>query len=635
MSGSPPFDRAFHAWAGRVRRRLAFRHALTGLAVGLSVGLVPAAAGWKLRKDAVRFAAPAAGLVGAIAGAAIARRRRWSDGDVALYLDGQLGSEEAIATAVDLCEGHHEDDDEEARAVVIAKATSALTSAKPKDVRPSLLKPVHALAPLAAVGLALVLRAPLPPAPVVAQPPGTTEVRLADVDGLEKVIKLAQVDARDDAQRERLEKLAKDAAKLKEDLAKGMEQREAQDRISRLKESLAEERLSLGDKENRAGLESAVSRLEQTDATKNAAKALGDHDLESMDAEMERIANEREKQDREAAKRALQDAADAAKKQGAKDVAKALEEEKALLEKREKRSAMLRDLADAMKDTGSSQNGDVQPKSEALDREGTDKASKQLAEAMGKALEKMTPEERKRLAERLREMAKQQGQQGGGAQSDPQTLKDLADALSTPEGQRRLEEQLKDLANQDTESPEAKRQKALDDAQKGIDDAQGQVGKQGPQGQGPQGQGPQGQGPQGQGPQGQGPQGQGPQGQGPQGQGPQGQGPQGLGGIPIPQDGQAQGASGHGTHDTGTGAHAGQTGPVNADTLKSRARGPLGRNQGMPGATTTFVPGRAGGTANQRGTGDLASVGPKEMEGVERSDVPQEYRDQVRQYFQP
>jgi hypothetical protein len=55
----------------------------------------------------------------------------------------------------------------------------------------------------------------------------------------------------------------------------------------------------------------------------------------------------------------------------------------------------------------------------------------------------------------------------------------------------------------------------------------------------------------------------------------------------------------------------------------------------MPGSVTSYVPGRSGGTANTRGTGDLRIVGPAEVDGVERSDVPQEYRDHVRQYFQP
>ena len=55
----------------------------------------------------------------------------------------------------------------------------------------------------------------------------------------------------------------------------------------------------------------------------------------------------------------------------------------------------------------------------------------------------------------------------------------------------------------------------------------------------------------------------------------------------------------------------------------------------MPGSVTTFVPGRARGDGEPRGTGDLRVVGPKDVDGVDRSDVPEEYREQVRQYFQP
>jgi hypothetical protein len=55
----------------------------------------------------------------------------------------------------------------------------------------------------------------------------------------------------------------------------------------------------------------------------------------------------------------------------------------------------------------------------------------------------------------------------------------------------------------------------------------------------------------------------------------------------------------------------------------------------MPGATTGWAPGKAGGAVNVQGTGALGSVGPIEIDGVDRSDVPEEYREQVRQYFQP
>ena len=104
--------------------------------------------------------------------------------------------------------------------------------------------------------------------------------------------------------------------------------------------------------------------------------------------------------------------------------------------------------------------------------------------------------------------------------------------------------------------------------------------------------------------------------------------------IPGGQQGGQQ-AGGGGTHDFGTGSHQGQTGAVDAQTLKSRAHGQINKGQAMPGSVTMYTQGKAGGTANTRGTGDLRVVGPSEVDGVDRSDVPEEYRENVRQYFQP
>jgi hypothetical protein len=74
---------------------------------------------------------------------------------------------------------------------------------------------------------------------------------------------------------------------------------------------------------------------------------------------------------------------------------------------------------------------------------------------------------------------------------------------------------------------------------------------------------------------------------------------------------------------------------VDTGTMRSRAHGPISRAPGMPGATTGWTPGKADGTANVRGTGALGAAGPGEIDGVDHSDVPEEYREQVRQYFQP
>jgi hypothetical protein len=587
--------------------------------VGLALSVVPAAIAWKTRHGALRPLCALGGLAGVVAGVVVARRRRWTDVDVALWLDDRLETEEAITTAVEL--RNQAEDDDEARAVVVSTAATALAGADGKRARPTVLRPLQLLAPIAAAAIVFVARSPLPPAPATPQAPGEVTVRIVEVEGLKKVAELGQASARDDAQKERLEAIAKDADKLRADLERGLEKREALDRIAKLRDAIAAERLTLGEGEKRAGLEAAMSKLEQSDVTKEAARALGDHDLEKMDREMERIANAREKRDREAAKKALEEAAAAAKANGAKDVGKALEQEKKALEEREKRAEALRDLEKAMEGSGTA-SPEQKSEADALDRKGSDEAAKKLADAMGKALEKLTPEERKRLAEKLKEQARR----GSGTQSDPQRMKDLADDLSTPEGQKKLEDELKDLANQDDESPESKGQKQLDDAEEGADGAEGDVGGNGqkPGEKGENGHGPPG------------------AGQG-DGEGPgDGQG-QGAGKMPIPVPGQGSGnASGDGSggpghhHDTGTGPHDGKTDPVGAaGTLKSRAKGPLNRAPGMPGSTTGWTAGKSGGTANVQGTGALGAAGAGEVDGVEHSDVPEEYREQVRQYFQP
>jgi hypothetical protein len=60
-------------------------------------------------------------------------------------------------------------------------------------------------------------------------------------------------------------------------------------------------------------------------------------------------------------------------------------------------------------------------------------------------------------------------------------------------------------------------------------------------------------------------------------------------------------------------------------------------NKGAPNAGTTMgrSTGRAGDAANTRGSGALGEVGPSEVNGIERSEVPEEYREQVGRYFQP
>lgn len=550
-----------------MRRRLALRTAMTGAAIGLAIAVLPACVAWKVRRGELRPYAALLGVAGALGGLAVARRRRWSDGEVALFLDARFGSHETITTALQVSR----EAPSVAHAAIVARAAHVLSRGAMSTTKTRLLSPIHSLAPLALLTLAVVARVPVPSAPVSVAPPGEAKVAHIEAEGLEKIATLARVEARDDEQRERLAKIARDAGALKEKLRVGLAKRDAQDQIARLREALDHERLSLGDGEKRAGLDSAVSQLEHAAQTQTAARALGDHDLQSMDAAMERVASSREKRDRALADEALRNAASAAAQAGAADVAKALEGERKLLAKRGARIDALRELARAMRDAGV-RSDDAERALDSLDREGSDEAARALAQSLEEALSKLTPEERQRLAEKLAKQAK-----------EPRTTKSGGASTSPPPDAKELEEQLRALAKDDAPSDEAARDAALDRASQGASETEAAI--------------------------------------------------DGRNGNGATANGDGAGTGG--SHDFGTGSHRGRTDPIAGDTLKSRAHAAMNAGNAMPSSVTTFAPGRAGDVATALATGDLRAAAPNQLDAVEKSDVPEEYREHVRQYFNP
>lgn len=591
------FRRLFERWARQVRLRLALRRLLSGLAIGLVAGALVALALWWQRLGGLRPFAGALGLVGLMVAVGVAFKKRLSDPDVALYLDARLESKEAISTALEL------DNADEARAVVLSDATAALDKGDPKRARPRVLEWLHALAPVGAGAVAYLSLIPLPPAPAAPPPPpGSSMVQIANLQGLEKIEKLEKLDARDAEQRERLKQIAEEAKKLRADLAKGLEKREAQSRIAKLRDDVAAERLKLGDQKNRAGLEAAVGKLAENKATKDAAKALGDGDLVEFDKKMQELANKAEKADREAAKQALKEAEKAAREKGAKELAKALEEQQKLFEKREAKAEALRELAKGLKGKLSEE---ALKDLEEFGQSGSPEAQKRLAESLEKALQGMTEEERKRLAERLQKQMEQQ--QGGANPMTKEQIDDLAKRLGTPEGQKQLAEQLKELAKPDA-SKEGDREKGLGDAEKGGAEAERGLGGMMPvptEGDGPGSPG-------------------------------QGDKPGQKSGSPGSKGDKADGSGGPGSKkDHGTGDHKGNTAKIDGKGLRSKAGTKINPGAPMQGSTLGRAPSRPGETANQAGTGALGEAGPSELGGVEGSEVPEEYREQVGRYFQP
>lgn len=604
------FDDLFERAAARIRGRQLSRAALSGATIGLVLGAAAAAGCWRLRLGSLRPTTALLGLVGAGAGALVARRRRFDDEAVALYLDGRLGSPEVVTTAVLL--QSRRDEEDSARGVVLGQAATLLQNVDHARVRPPIWRSYHAVLPIAAVALVFVSTRALPPAPVTVAPPGMAKVTLADVRGLEKVAELGALNARDEEQKKRLEKLAEDARKLSVKLRDGVEQREAQSEIAKLQDAIAAERMSLGDGDRRKGLEAALARLAADPLTKDAAKALGDRDLVKFDEEMQKLANSREKADRDQAKKALEEAAEAAKKAGANDVGKALDDQRKLLAERGKRADELRELGKALEGALSQDELD---ELKAFGANKSDKSAAAAAKALGEALKKLSPEERQRLGEKLK---KKLSQQGAGA-GDDGALKDLAKDLESEEGRKRLEDELRKLANEDTDDEEAERQKRLAEAEKGL-------GQPGAPGQPP-------------------PAGGAPGEKGKPGAGRGGEG-KGLGAMPLPipgAPGQAKpgdasgsqpGGSGH-AEDTGTGDHKGQSKEVAGGDLRARAGAKM--NGGAPNAGVTIgrSTGREGETANVQGNGGIGRAAPGEVSGVEKSDVPEEYREHVGRYFQP
>jgi len=591
---APPAQRdfhwAFHRLAERVHRRHAGRLALTGASLGLSLGVLGALGLWAVRWGEWRPAAAGLGALGAVVGAVLANRRRWSESDVALYLDARLGSHETLTTAL-AAQGSQEP----ALTHVLERASSVLGSADPERVKPKLWSRWHALLPAAMSAIVAVSLLPLPPAPPPAPvAPGAERVQIENLKGLERIEALSHLPGQNPEQDERLRKLAEQAKKLREALAKGLEKREALSEIAKLRDGIAAERLKLGDRQNQPGLDAALRAFSNQPALRDAQKALGNGDLTAFDDEMQKLANRAESSDRKAAKDALEEAGKEARAKGAQGLADALDAQKRLFERRESRAEALRELAQGMK-------GKLSP--EALEdlkefgRSGSPEAEQRLADGLERALEGLTAEERKRLAERMQRQL--EDAQGSASPMTKKQLEELAKQLSRPEGIEQLKKQLQELAKPES-SPDARREQGLGDAERGGSAAQ-----------------------------------------------------RGLGAVPIPmageddatgppggnprESGQAgpQGSGPGSKRDSGSGDHQGSTPEIASKELRSKADARLQAGAPMHGATLGRAPARAGETANQLGTGSLGEAQKTEVGAVDHADIPEEYREQVGRYFEP
>lgn len=584
----PELEASFGRAARKIRGRLWLRRVLTGVAFGLGAGGACAGALWWLRQGELRPLSAALGILGGALGALIALRKRWSDEEVALYLDEKLGLREQIVTALGL-----RTQTSDAAQHLKSSAASSLTESLPRLRGPKVLDAPQLLGPFGAAAIAWLALVPLPPAPKLDAAPGVERVQRNDVKGLERIEALRDQKGRSPEDERRLRALAEEAKRLRSDIGQGIEKREALSRMAKLRDAVAELRSEFGNKQNRPGLEAAIGALAQHPELRQAARALGDGDLTEFDREMQRLANKAESEARESAKQALEEAERAAREKGAPGLADALKQQKEAFAKRAAEAEALRELGEALK---GQLDAEALEDLEEFGGSGDPEAARRLSEAMGKALSKLSDEERKRVAERLK---KQLEQRPGGAAS-PMTreeMEDLSRRLASREGQKDLEQRLREMANPKP-TPEGQRDGALDDAERGLGEAE-----------------------------------------------------RGLGGMPLPMQGgspsagqggppsagQADGQNGGpgSRKDSGTGAHEGQSKKIDSPELRSKANVRRSGTGPMHAATLGRAPARPGDTANQRGTGSLGSVAPTEIGAVEQSEVPEEYREHVGRYFEP
>ena len=591
-SASLELERSFGRVARKVRGRLWLGRALTGTAFGLGAGGLLAGALWWLRQGELRPLAAGLGVLGAGVATLLAARQRWSDQEVALYLDEKLGSKEQIVTALGL-----RAEASEAALHLRQSAAQSLREGGRKLRGPKVWDAPQLLAPFGAAAIVWLSFLPLPPPPAVARAPGVERVQSANVKGLERIEALRDQRGRSPEDERRLRALADEAKKLRGDLAQGMEKREALSRMARLRDSIAELRSEFGKQQNRQGLEAAIAALNEHPEAKKAARALGDGDITAFDQEMQRLANQAEKQARESAKHALEEAERAAREKGAPGLADALKEQRDAFDQRAADAEALRQLGEALA-------GKLDP--EALEdlkefgQGGDPEAARRLAEAMGKALSQLSEEERKRLAEQLKKQL-DQSPVGAGSPMTREELEEMARRLASAEGQKQLEEQLRQMANPDR-TPEAERDGALGDAERGLSDAERGLGVMPmPMTGGP---------------------------------GAPGETP-GNGSSPGPGQGNGNPGGKGSSREGGSGDHAGQSQALTAPELRSKANVQRSGVGPMHAATLGRAPARPGDTANQRGTGSLGSVAPGEIGAIEQSEVPEEYREHVGRYFEP
>ena len=183
------------------------------------------------------------------------------------------------------------------------RANETLSASPTRQQLPRIAHRRHSSAVLLIAGLAVVPL--LPPRPLTAAQipePGSEQIRIEKLNGLEPVLTLDQIEGRDEAQAKRLKQLRKQAKDLERRLQNGMSKRQALSEIAKLRDAIAREQRQLGSTKERAGLEDALKQMQDEPLLDEARQALGDRNMTRFDEQMQRLANRLEKRQERALK---------------------------------------------------------------------------------------------------------------------------------------------------------------------------------------------------------------------------------------------------------------------------------------------------------------------------------------------
>lgn len=577
-SRSPGFAQLFDSRRRSLERARATRAATSGFCFGLVFGTLGCAVLHAFGASEWRLAAGiGCAAIGALSGALLARRRRLSREHAALFFDARLENHNEVSAALAPLLGQREPS--ELEELLQQHASDQLLRVDARRLRPKRFSRLHGSG--IAAGSAFGWLCSLAPALPVAHPPPVDAQTLqahnwVDVATFER---LQQLSGQDPSQARRLKDLSAGAEQLKEDLAKGLPPERALSEISRLQDAVSAELGELGNAENRSGLAAAVNALRSEPLTGRAARAFAVNDLVEFDREMKRLAASEEEAARAAAKKALLRAEQAAQQEKASAVQKELASQLAQLDARSQDAAILRRLAAAL-------NDGTTPEPAASNSRGVTEREPSLADA----LQMLSRADTKRLADKLK-----QGLESGRFDFEPETrqeLERLAESIAEPNVHEQLKGKFSSLTDP---GAGAVRQQALADALRALAQTQQRAGRGATDRA-------------------------------------LAASSEGKPGAPDPKVSPSTPSPGLGGQ---VGEHGKGTRKVETEIVLSRSEPSLDLTRPLPDSTQGRAAGRSGEAARRAASAPPATNGGSELQGVERTPIPAEYREQVSRYFSP